>query len=179
MVDGQGRPLPLGEVGEIWLSAATEGYWAGYYTPMLGEWTDAGLASDGGSLRTGDLGFLDANGPSRRRPPRSLIIRGGANVSPAEVERALESHPGVRESAVFGLADDRLGERVVALVAADDGVSAAALTAFTREQLAAYKVPSEFRFADGVPRNAMLKIDRPAARRMLDELLAVASEEAS
>jgi acyl-CoA synthetase (AMP-forming)/AMP-acid ligase II len=124
-------------------------------------------------LRTGDLGFVDTNGVITIVDRlRSLIIRGGANVSPAEVERALECHPAVRESAVFGVADDRLGERVVALVAADDGVSAAELTAFTREQLAAYKVPSEFRFAMALPRNAMLKIDRPAARRMLDELLA-------
>jgi long-chain acyl-CoA synthetase len=181
VVDGEGRPLPLGEVGEIWLSAATEGAWAGYYTPMLGEWTAAGLSrADGGPLRTGDVGFLDADGTvtvvDRKR---SLIVRGGANVSPAEVEKTLQRHPGVRESAVFGLSDERLGERVVALVAADEGVSAAALTAYARGQLAAYQVPSEFYFAESLPRNAMLKIDRPAARRVLGALLAGASEEAS
>ena len=181
VVDGQGRPLPLGEAGEIWLSAATEGSWAGYYTPMIGEWTGAGLSrADGGPLRTGDIGLLDADGTvtvvDRKR---SLIVRGGANVSPAEVEKTLQTHPGVRESAVFGLPDERLGERVVALVAADEGVSAAALTTYARGQLAAYKVPSEFHFADSLPRNAMLKIDRPAARRVLDALLAVAGEEAS
>jgi len=181
VVDGDGQLLPLGEVGEIWLSAATEGAWAGYYTPMLGEWTAAGLSrAAGGPLRTGDIGFLDTHSTvtivDRKR---SLIVRGGANVSPAEVERALQRHPGVRESAVFGLPDERLGERVVALVAADEGVSAAVLTAYAREQLAAYKVPSEFRFAESLPRNAMLKIDRPAARRMLAALLAGASEETS
>jgi long-chain acyl-CoA synthetase len=181
VVDCEGRALPAGDIGEIWLSAATEGGWTGYYTPMLGEWTAAGLApADGGPLRTGDVGFIDADGTvtivDRKR---SLIVRGGANVSPAEVETTLQRHPGVRESAVFGLPDERLGERVVALVAADDGVTAAALTAYAREQLAAYKVPSEFHFAASLPRNAMLKIDRPAARRVLDALLAGASEETS
>jgi acyl-CoA synthetase (AMP-forming)/AMP-acid ligase II len=63
VVDGEGRPMPLGEVGEIWLSAATEGEWAGYYTPMLGEWVDGGLVrSHGAALKTGDIGHLDADG---------------------------------------------------------------------------------------------------------------------
>lgn len=181
VVDGEERSLPPGEVGELWLSAATDGKWAGYYTPMLGEWTPTGLSrAPDGPLRTGDIGFLDADANvtivDRKR---SLIVRGGANVSPAEVEKTLQLHPGVRESAVFGLPDERLGERVVALIAADEGVTADVLTAYAREQLAAYKVPSEFHFAEGLPRNAMLKVDRPAARRMLDALLGRTGEETS
>ncbi len=115
-----GTTIAPGVIGEICVSAATEGHWAGRYRPMLGyrghpEATAEALRK--GELCTGDLGFLDRAGYLHVRDRKSqLIIRGGANVYPAEVERVLQEAPGVGACAVIGVPDERLGERVVAVV---------------------------------------------------------------
>ena len=91
-----------------------------------------------------------------------MILRGGANVYPAEVERVLLDHPGVREASVLGVPDDRLGEAVVAALVATDDVDPdtlpEAVVAFCREHLAHYKVPSRMLVLDGLPRNALGKV---------------------
>jgi acyl-CoA synthetase (AMP-forming)/AMP-acid ligase II len=101
------------------------------------------------------------------------IIRGGANVYPAEVERVLQAAPGVQACAVFGTPDERLGERVTAAVevAADAQVSVEDLTRHCIGELARYKVPERFVFVESFVRNAMGKIDR----RHLGELVASVS----
>jgi acyl-CoA synthetase (AMP-forming)/AMP-acid ligase II len=157
--------LPVGETGEICVAAADD-----RYRPMLGYWerpeaTDAALA--GGELHTGDLGFLDGDGFLHVRDRKNmLIIRGGANVYPAEVERVLLGAPGVAAGAVIGVPDERLGERVVAVVEGD-AVDEDVVRAHCRAALAAYKVPERVVVVPALPRNAMGKIVRTALPGLL------------
>ncbi len=116
-----------------------------------------------GVLHTGDLGFIDDAGYLHLQDRKSLVIlRGGANVYPAEVERVLHAAPGVRACAVIGLPDGRLGERVMAAVelAAGASVSSEDLQAHYLANLARYKVPERVIFVDGFARNLMGKILR-------------------
>jgi long-chain acyl-CoA synthetase len=172
VVDDTGQPLPQGEIGEICVRPAEDGPYAGVYTTMLGYWnrpeaTAAALRS--GMYHTGDVGYLDERVQLFIRGRQNdLIIRGGANVYPAEVERVLASHPAVAGVAVLGVADERLGQRVAAVVELSENASAvdkvvlvAELQAHCREQLARYKVPEQIRLVDKLPRNAMNKIVKP------------------
>ena len=115
-------------------------------------------------LRTGDLGSLDVGGRLRLACRRyDLIVTGGENVAPPEVEAVLAEHPGVAECAVFGVEDPEWGQRVVALVVAHEKAPAPArLGTWCRERLAAYKTPREFRFVEALARNATGKVDRTA-----------------
>jgi acyl-CoA synthetase (AMP-forming)/AMP-acid ligase II len=170
-----GRVLPHLDVrvapdGELCLAAAAEGPFAGWYTPPLGYWqrpeASAELSADD-VVHTGDIGFVDDDGWLHVIDRRNLvIIRGGANVYPAEVERVLAAVDGVAGCAVLGVDDERLGERVVAAVEADAGVvlDPDALAARCRRELARYKVPERFLVFDVLPRNAMGKVDRGALR---------------
>lgn len=160
-----GDALPAGEVGEVCVGAADE-----RYTPMLGYWdrpSESAAAVVDGELRSGDLGCLDDAGVLHLRDRKSLlIIRGGANVYPAEVERVLLAQPGVAGAAVLGVPDERLGERVAALVEGTD-LDADDLRVALRGELARYKVPERITVVDRLPRNAMGKV----VRRGLEELL--------
>jgi long-chain acyl-CoA synthetase len=162
--DDAGNELPAGTEGEVVVRGATDGPWAGAYTPMLGYWRDDRVEPfDGDELRTGDLGVVDAGGNLVVRDRKKLlIIRGGANVYPAEVERVLETVPGVRGSAVLGVPDPRLGQRVVAAVEVDDGFSSTTdeIIRHCRSYLARYKVPEQVRAVEELPRNAMGKVQR-------------------
>jgi long-chain acyl-CoA synthetase len=142
---------------------------------MLGYWerpeaTAEALAD--GELRTGDVGYLDGDGFLHLRDRLSLmIIRGGANVYPAEVERVLAGFPGVAASAVVGVPDERLGERVAALVEPDPGAALdlVALEAHLGAELARYKVPERIVVVDRLPRNAMGKIVRTELGELLED----------
>ena len=166
--DDAGRELPPGEEGEICVGPARTGRFAGLYTPMLGYWRKPDAtrkALRDGIYHTGDIGVQEQGGTLYIRGRRNeLILRGGANVYPAEVERVLAEHPAVAESAVLGLPDRRLGERVVAVVRLAPGreASAAELQAHCAKQLARYKVPERIAFADELPRNAMSKVVKRA-----------------
>ncbi len=157
-------PLPPNEVGEICVAPATSGEFAGVYTPMLGYWnqpdaTDRALRGD--VFHTGDLGTLDENQTLYIRGRRNdLILRGGANVYPAEIERVLGEDPRVAACAVLGKTDERLGERVVAVIQPTPGetLEPETLQAICSQSLARYKVPEEFFFVTQFPRNAMGKI---------------------
>jgi acyl-CoA synthetase (AMP-forming)/AMP-acid ligase II len=176
ILDEKDRPVPDGEVGEICVAPATRGPWAGVYTPMLGYWNkpdETAQALRGGVYHSGDLGFIDERGDLYIRGRRNeLILRGGANVYPAEVERVLAEHPAVAASAVLGRPDTRLGQRVVAAVQLAAGASAGAeqLAAFARERLARYKVPEQIVLVAALPRNAMGKV----VKRELEPLFEVA-----
>jgi long-chain acyl-CoA synthetase len=165
-----GATLPCGDTGEVCVAPAPGD---DRYRLMLGyrdrpDATAEALA--GGELHTGDLGFLDAEGYLHLRDRRSLlIVRGGANVYPAEVERVLVDAPGVAACAVLGVPDERLGERVVAVVeplpnaALDDE----AVRAHCLANLARYKVPERFLAVDRLPRNAMGKVVRRELRDLV------------
>jgi acyl-CoA synthetase (AMP-forming)/AMP-acid ligase II len=161
-------------VGEVCVGPADEGEWAGVYTPMLGYWGKPDATAEAlrdGWLHTGDLGHLDERGNLFIADRRNdLIIRGGANVYPAEVERVLHAHPHVADCAVIGRPDARLGEIVVAFVQPVAGVELdrEALAAHCRAELARYKVPVEWHPVDEFPRNAMRKIVKPELRRLLE-----------
>ena len=140
---------------------------AGVYHPMLGYWERPEATAEtlaGGMLHTGDLGFVDDDGFLHIRDRKSLvIIRGGANVYPAEIERVLHELDGVAACAVVGVPDERLGERVVAAVELADGAAVTAEDALREHclaNLAKYKVPERWVFVDAFPRNSMNKIQR-------------------
>ena len=164
--DDQGRVLPAGQTGEITVQGREDALLGGLYRPMLG-YLDAPEATaetlQRGVLYTGDIGELDGNGNLFVRDRRrALILRGGANVYPAEVERVLLEVEGVVGAAVVGIPDDRLGQRVGAAVelAPNAAVTTALLEAHCRLNLAKYKVP-EFWRIEALPRNAMGKVVRP------------------
>jgi O-succinylbenzoic acid--CoA ligase len=120
-----------------------------------------------GWLKTGDLGYLDDDGYLYVLDRRDdLIISGGENVYPAEVEAALLTHPAVAEAGVFGEADAKWGSRVAAVVTLQPGHAATAeeLMAFCRQRLASYKIPRRIEFRDALPRNAAGKLLRRVLR---------------
>ena len=173
-----GRPLDhvrvrTGDDGELVLSATASGPWAGVYRPLLGYWNQPEATSAvlvGGELHTGDLGMVEQDGHLRVLGRRSqLIIRGGANVYPAEVERVLADAPGVQACAVVGVPDERLGERVGAVIETAPGADPDedAILAHCREFLAAYKVPERLAFVEKLPRNQMGKVPRAAVVEIL------------
>jgi long-chain acyl-CoA synthetase len=169
-VGGSGRPLPHLEIqvldDELCVAPATTGAYAGVYRPMLGYWNrDEATAETlrDGVLHTGDLGFVDDDGFLHVRDRKSLvIIRGGGNVYPAEIERVLHERPEIEACAVVGLPDERLGERVAIAVQLRDGatVTEDELREHCLANLARYKVPERWLFVDGFPRNSMGKIQR-------------------
>jgi acyl-CoA synthetase (AMP-forming)/AMP-acid ligase II len=163
VADDDGTELAPGALGEICARARRDGPWAGVYTPFLGYWRrpDATRSAlRGGVLHTDDVGCLDENGRLFVKGRRAdVVVRGGANVYPAEVERVLHEHPAVVAAAVLGVPDDRLGE-VVAAVVQHDGrsVDESTLISFCRERLAAYKVPQRWKFVPTFERTPMGKI---------------------
>ena len=155
--DDSSRPLPPGadHVGEVVLRGAN--IMVGYYNnPEATE-----HAFDGGWFHTGDLGYVDDDGfvfvVDRKK---DMIIRGGFNVYPREVEELLYRHPAVLEAAVIGVPDPKLGEEVRAVVAVKPGqsVTEAELIEFVKERAAAYKYPRTIEFRDSLPKNATGKI---------------------
>lgn len=168
ILDDDGAPVPGDQVGEICLAPRSDGPFAGWYRPPLGYWDraepTASLLADG-VVHTGDVGLVDSDGWLHISDRKNLIInRGGANVYPAEVERVLDSIDGVAASAVTGLTDDRLGQRVVAIVQTDPDIEIGVddILARCSLELARYKVPERIIFTAALPRNAMGKIDRTA-----------------
>jgi long-chain acyl-CoA synthetase len=166
IVAPDGAVLAPGETGEICLAPQADGPWAGAYRPPLGYWNrpdpSAALLSDG-VVHTGDIGFLDSDGFLFVRDRKNVVIlRGGANVYPAEVERVLGAYEGVAAAAVVGIPDERLGQRVGAAVQLEAGaaVTEEALRAHCLAELARYKVPERYVFVAGFSRNSMGKIDR-------------------
>ncbi|MBO0789576.1 MAG: acyl-CoA synthetase [Ktedonobacteraceae bacterium] len=152
------RPLPAGEIGEIEVRGphVFVGYW------NRPDATAEAFSTDGW-FKTGDLGWYSADGYfTITGRARELIISGGYNVYPREVEDILETHPAIAEAAVVGLPDDDLGEQVVAIVVPRAGhvPEIASIIAFCREHLASYKKPRQVVFVDTLPRNALGKVQK-------------------
>ena len=155
-------PLPDGEVGEVQIKGAhvCKGYW------RQPEQTTAAFTSDGW-LRTGDMGLREADGYfTLKGRAKDLIITGGMNVYPPEVELVLMEHLTVAAVAVIGCPDVEWGEQVVAVVIPQAGaeVDADELCAFCREHLAGYKVPRRVVFVKVLPQNALGKIQKAKLR---------------
>ena len=172
IVDEAGNSLPAGEKGEIVVSGPT--VMAGYYkNPEATAKVLRTNAQNVAELYTGDIGYLDTDGdlwPVQRRS--DLILSGGENVYPAEVEAVLRQHPAVTEVCVVGIPDVEWGQRVAALVVCQRGVqvTAAELASFSRERLAGYKQPRLIRFTDVLPQTASGKIERSTVTRLLGEM---------
>ncbi len=160
------QALPDNKVGEI----QTYGphVFKGYWNDL--EKTESAFTVDGW-FKTGDIGLRDSEGYYQLRGRSAeLIISGGFNVYPLEVERVLERHPAVAECAVFGCDDLDLGEQVMAGVVAKDPLpSESELIDFCRKSLAAYKLPKRIGIVEELPRNSMGKVDKAELRRRLCE----------
>ncbi len=163
VVDDSGTELPPGAVGEIVVR-----------TPrvMKGYAGDAGASGvdDDGWLHTRDMGWIDDAGYAFLAGRKDdMIIRGGENVAPAEVEATLQLHPAVDEAAVVGIADVEWGQRVAAAVALRPGAHATAeeLIEFCRTRLASFKKPDVVRFFSSLPKNPLGKILRRDIRAAL------------
>jgi acyl-CoA synthetase (AMP-forming)/AMP-acid ligase II len=173
ILDKDDKEVPHGTDGEICVRATEGGEWPGVYTPMLGYWRRAEATREtlrNGWLHTGDIAHMDEHGlifiAGRSK---EMILRGGANVYPAEIEQVLLQEPRVREAVVVGAPDDRLGEIIVAVIQIDEGVDPKPLTADLMSRVAAalarYKLPDRYVFRTSLPRNAMGKIERHRVRQ--------------
>jgi malonyl-CoA/methylmalonyl-CoA synthetase len=154
--------VPTGAVGHIEVRGTNvfPGYW------QLPEATATAFTADG-YFRTGDLGRLDGDGYLHiAGRSKDLVITGGLNVYPKEVEREIEQSPAVLEAAVFGVPHADFGEAVVAAVIPRDGnaLDADALLAGLRSRLAAYKLPKRILVLDELPRNVMGKVQKNRLR---------------
>jgi malonyl-CoA/methylmalonyl-CoA synthetase len=157
------RSLPEGEIGMIEVRGPNvfKGYW------RMPEKTAEELRPDGFFI-TGDLGRIDENGYlSIVGRGKDLIISGGFNVYPKEVESEIDSIPGVIESAVIGLPHDDFGEGVTAVVVVEDAATAseASILAHLQTRLAKFKLPKRILFVDDLPRNAMGKVQKALMRQ--------------
>jgi long-chain acyl-CoA synthetase len=154
-----GDDRPVGQPGELWTRSAQnmKGYW---HNPAA---TEATITADGW-LKTGDVAYRDPDGfVFLHDRVKDMIVSGGENIYPAEVENALMGHPAVADVAVIGVPDDRWGESVKAMVVRAPGAAGAALTAdelidFARTRIARYKTPRSVDFVDALPRNPTGKV---------------------
>jgi long-chain acyl-CoA synthetase len=166
VVDGDGRPLRAGESGEVVVRGDTV---------MRGYWRNAEATAHtlrDGWLHTGDVGALDAHGfLTLKDRSKDVIISGGANIYPREVEEALLAHPGVDEACVVGRAHPEWGEEVVAVVVRRPGVPVdePGLERVCLERIARFKRPRAYRFVDALPKNNYGKVLKREVRRWLDE----------
>lgn len=159
IVNRDSEDVAVAEVGEVWIRGANvfQGYW-GMPDKTAESFTD-------GWFHTGDLGFQDPDDHNRLYlvgRAKELIITGGFNVYPKEIENVLESHPTVKESAVVGLPDADFGEKVVAAIALKDAITVTheELITHCKSRLATYKCPKQIFFVPELPRNAMGKIQK-------------------
>jgi fatty-acyl-CoA synthase len=156
-----GRPCPPGVEGEICVRTSQV---------MLGYYNDPGATAErlrGGWLHTGDVGVKDADGYVRvTGRVADTIIVGGFNAYPVEIENCLAQHPSVREVAVIGVPDERLGEVVMAWIVPHDAASfmAADVMAFARTQMANFKAPRHIRTVGQLPLNEAGKVQKPVLR---------------
>jgi long-chain acyl-CoA synthetase len=160
-VDGEGRPLPPGEVGVLYTrNLQTKDIFEYHEAPEK----TAGAFLEPGTFTMGDVGWVDEDGYvflSDRAA--DMIISGGVNIYPAEIEKVLIEHPAIRDVAVFGIPDDEWGESVKAAVELRDGHAPSAelerdILRFARERLANFKVPRSFDFEDELPRQPTGKL---------------------
>jgi bile acid-coenzyme A ligase len=162
ILDVDGNELPPGEEGEVWMRSVRD-------TPTYRYVGAEARSRDGGWESLGDVGWVDADGYLYLGDRmQDMILSGGANIYPAEIEAAIQEHPEVRSVIVIGLPDDDLGSRAHAIVEADpSAVSESELLAFLGERLVRYKIPRSIEYVSeplrddaGKVRRARLRSDR-------------------
>ncbi|MEZ5824131.1 MAG: AMP-binding protein [Geminicoccaceae bacterium] len=165
IVDEQGRDVAKGAAGEVWLRGGNVmwEYW------RHEEATREALVE--GWFRTGDIGRLDEEGDLRIVDrAKDLVISGGENIYPAEIELVLQESPFIREAAVVGRVDPRWGEVPVAFIVAEkDGLGEEAVRDHLRASLASFKHPKEIYFIDSMPRNVMGKLQKFLLRQRVNQ----------
>jgi len=168
IVDADGKTVPVGEKGEL----CTRGY-----SVMQGYWDDAERSADAirdGWMHTGDLATIDSEGFCNIvGRVKDMLIRGGENVYPREIEEYLFSHPKIQQVQVFGVPDQKYGEEVCAWIVLKPGESATEeeIRNWCRERIAHYKVPRYVRFVDDLPMTVTGKAQKFVMReRMIQEL---------
>jgi long-chain acyl-CoA synthetase len=166
ITDEHGNDLPLGEVGEVLIKgdSVMAGYW------QNPEATKAAIRN--GWLFTGDMGCLDAHGfLTLKDRSKDLIISGGSNVYPREVEEVLLQAPGVSEVAVVGAPDAEWGEIIVAFVVLQPGatVSAQDLDAYCLNEIARFKRPKRYELVNSLPKNNYGKVLKTELRQRLSQ----------
>jgi long-chain acyl-CoA synthetase len=163
VVDADGQPLPVGHDGEV--IARGPSIMRGY----LNKPAETAAAMKDGWLWTGDVGHFDDGYLVLVDRKKDLIIRGGENISPSEVEAVLQAHPSVAQAAVVGRPDPVMGEEPVAFVVPTPGaiIDEAEVIAHCRDVLAHFKVPRAIHAVDTLPRNAVGKVTKDVLRRRL------------
>lgn len=155
VVDAAGAELPAGEIGEIWLRSDTN--MLSYY--KLPEASAANLSD--GWVHTGDAGFMDEQGYLFLKDRiKDMVVSGGENIYPVEVENVLAMHPAIADVAVIGVPDEHFGEALLAFVVSAPGATLALddMIAFCRGKIASYKIPRRLELIDELPRNPSGKI---------------------
>ena len=162
VVDEENNALPQGEIGNLQVKGPNvfKGYWE------MPEKTKEDFSKDG-FFNTGDKGLIDEDGYiSIVGRSKDMIISGGLNVYPKEIESLIDKIEGVLESAVIGLSDEDLGERVVAIIVSEEKgkLDEKKVISEIKDQLAGFKAPKEIKFIDQLPRNAMGKVQKNVLR---------------
>ena len=155
VVDSDGRELPAGEIGEIWLKAVTN--MLQYHN--LPEATASTLTD--GWIHTGDAGYMDEEGYLYLKDRmKDMVVSGGENIYPVEVENAIAKHDAVADVAVIGVPDDKFGEALLAFVVTrpDTVLETDEMIEFCRDKIAGYKIPRQLQIIDELPRNPSGKI---------------------
>jgi len=176
VIDERGQTAVVGQTGELCVRG---------YSVMQGYWNDAQRTAEAvrdGWMHTGDLAVIDAEGYCNIvGRAKDMLIRGGENVYPREVEEFLFRHPAVQSVQVFGVPDAKYGEEVCAWIVLKPGQHASTedIREFCRDQIAHYKVPRYVRFVDEMPMTITGKMQKFVMReRMIDELELVAAKTA-
>ncbi|MEZ6023599.1 MAG: fatty acid--CoA ligase [Hyphomonadaceae bacterium] len=163
ILDSEGKPVAPGTIGEICVRTPTimAGYWG------MPDETAKTIDADGW-FHTGDAGYLDEDGYVFIKDRiKDMIVSGGVNIYPAEIENALYAHEDIAEAAVIGVPDSKWGESVKAFVVLKPGTDASAeqITAFCRDRIAGYKIPRSVEFMQQLPRNASGKVLKTELRK--------------
>ncbi len=156
LIDDDGRAIPLGEIGEICVRgySVMDGYWS---QPEKTKQT----IDRHGWLHTGDLGRFNTDGLCKIvGRSKDMIIRGGENIYPAEVENFLHSHPHIVEAAVFGLPDERMGEIACAWLRTDHPMTAEEIVQYCQDKISHYKIPQKICFVESFPMTVTGKIQK-------------------
>ncbi|API59689.1 AMP-binding protein [Tardibacter chloracetimidivorans] len=160
VADAKGRAVPLGDVGELHIRG---------YNVMSGYWNDADRTAEtidaAGWMRTGDLAIMDEHGRCRIvGRSKDMIIRGGENIYPIEVENFLRTHPSIVDIAIFGVPDSLMGEEICAWIKVSEHLADDMIREYCSGKIAHYKVPRYIRYVEDFPMTASGKMHKPTMR---------------